>query len=160
LVPDSALGWHISDYDLLAHIVSMHLWGPNWASLRIWGLTDSEPCKMLLVMVALTWTIVSRWHAPSHPSNTARGSNGLAAPSTAATPSWPTAPAGGATWRDALPSGRHAASCHITPQNAVSPLTCFFSKSDLTLVYLWQCTQQYQSSCWVKATKSSLNSEQ
>ena len=47
-VPDSFLGWIIADYELLAHIISIRLWGHEWAGLRVWGLTDSEPCELLL----------------------------------------------------------------------------------------------------------------
>jgi hypothetical protein len=40
--------WHISDLELLAHVVACHLWAPEWSGRKIWGLTDSEPAELLL----------------------------------------------------------------------------------------------------------------
>jgi hypothetical protein len=40
--------WHISDLELLAHIVCFQLWSQQWYGYQIYGLTDSEPCKLLL----------------------------------------------------------------------------------------------------------------
>jgi hypothetical protein len=47
-VPVQFAGWHISDLELLAHIVAIRLWGSQWRGYNIWGLTDSEPCELLL----------------------------------------------------------------------------------------------------------------
>jgi hypothetical protein len=46
--PPHMLGWHISDYELVAHIIACRLWGPTWSGKKIWGRTDSEPCELLL----------------------------------------------------------------------------------------------------------------
>jgi hypothetical protein len=47
-VPHHLHGWHISDYELLAHVVAIRLWGPSWYGFKVWGLTDSEPAELLL----------------------------------------------------------------------------------------------------------------
>jgi hypothetical protein len=46
--PSNMAGWHISDYELLAHVIACHLWGPSWSGVKVWGLTDSKPCEFLL----------------------------------------------------------------------------------------------------------------
>ena len=47
-VPAEFSNWHIADLELLAHLVAIRLWGSSWAGLKIYGLTDSEPCELLL----------------------------------------------------------------------------------------------------------------
>lgn len=47
-LPPQCTDWHISDLDLLAHIICLHLWGHQWFGLQIHSLTDSEPCELLL----------------------------------------------------------------------------------------------------------------
>ena len=47
-VPDRCRNWHIADLELLCHLVAIRLWGSTWTGLKIYGLTDSEPCELLL----------------------------------------------------------------------------------------------------------------
>jgi hypothetical protein len=47
-VPESCHDWFISDLELLAHIVAFRLWAGAWSGRKIYGLTDSEPCELLL----------------------------------------------------------------------------------------------------------------
>jgi hypothetical protein len=47
-VPDECQDWIIADLELLAHVVAFRLWGSAWCGLKIHGLTDSEPCELLL----------------------------------------------------------------------------------------------------------------
>jgi hypothetical protein len=47
-VPLECSDWFIADLELLAHIVAFRLWGAAWYGLKIHGLTDSEPCELLL----------------------------------------------------------------------------------------------------------------
>ena len=47
-VPVEWRDWHISDLELVCHLVAIRLWGYQWSGLRVWGLTDSEPCELLL----------------------------------------------------------------------------------------------------------------
>ena len=48
--------WHISDLELLAHILCMRLWVSKWSGMCIKGLTDSKPSEMML------WNGRSRIH--------------------------------------------------------------------------------------------------
>ena len=47
-VPEEWRNWHISDLELVCHIIAIRLWGIDWSGLQVWGLTDSEPCELLL----------------------------------------------------------------------------------------------------------------
>ena len=47
-VPVEWKDWHISDLELVCHLIAIRLWGDQWSGLRVWGLTDSEPCELLL----------------------------------------------------------------------------------------------------------------
>ena len=46
--PEEWRDWHISDLELVCHIIAIRLWAENWSGLQVWGLTDSEPCELLL----------------------------------------------------------------------------------------------------------------
>ena len=47
-VPQSYRDWTVADLELLSHLVAIRLWGEEWYGLQIYGLTDSEPCELLL----------------------------------------------------------------------------------------------------------------
>jgi hypothetical protein len=47
-VPIHMQDWHISDLELIAHIIAIRLWGHHWRGFQIWGLTDSKPAQFLL----------------------------------------------------------------------------------------------------------------
>jgi hypothetical protein len=47
-LPSEFDDWFIADLELLAHIVCFRLWSSQWFGLQVSGLTDSEPCELLL----------------------------------------------------------------------------------------------------------------
>jgi hypothetical protein len=47
-LPAQFSDWFIADLELLAHIVCFRLWSSQWFGLQVSGLTDSEPCELLL----------------------------------------------------------------------------------------------------------------
>lgn len=48
VVPESMEDWHISDLELLTHIVVARVWGAQWSGLCITGHTDSEAAQKFL----------------------------------------------------------------------------------------------------------------
>ena len=46
--PLSCAGWHISDYELVAHLIAAKLWGNKWGSQQILGHTDNTACQALI----------------------------------------------------------------------------------------------------------------
>ena len=47
-VPPAFKNWPICDLELLCHVVAFNMWGHLWKGEKIYGLTDSEPCELLL----------------------------------------------------------------------------------------------------------------
>ena len=47
-VPDELLDWHISDLELVAHVIAYHLWAPKWENCQVTIHTDNEACYWLL----------------------------------------------------------------------------------------------------------------